>query len=46
MGIPPTGREIELGVIDIVRIRNGQIAEHWNELDQLGLLRQLGVVSV
>jgi predicted ester cyclase len=46
MGIPPTGRDIELGVIDIVRIRDGQIAEHWNQLDQLGLLRQLGVVSV
>jgi len=46
MGIPPTGKEVELGVIDIVRIRDGQIAEHWNQLDQLGLLRQLGVVSV
>ena len=27
MGIPPTGREIELGVIDIVRVRDGKIAE-------------------
>jgi predicted ester cyclase len=46
MGIPPTGRDIELGVIDILRIRDGRIVEHWNQLDQLGLLRQLGVVSV
>jgi len=46
MGIPPTGKDVELGVIDIVRIRDGQIAEHWNQLDQLGLLTQLGVVSL
>jgi steroid delta-isomerase-like uncharacterized protein len=45
MGIPATGRDIELGVIDIVRYQDGRIAEHWNQIDQLGLLRQLGVVS-
>ena len=45
MGIPPTGREVEIGVIDILRIRDGQITEHWNQLDQLGLLRQLGVLT-
>jgi predicted ester cyclase len=27
-----------------VRIRDGQIAEHWNVVDQLALLRQLGLV--
>jgi predicted ester cyclase len=31
-------------VIDIVRIRDGKIAEHWNVVDQLGLMRQLGVL--
>jgi predicted ester cyclase len=43
-GIPPTGREVEILVIDIVRIRDGRIAEHWNVVDQLGLMRQLGVL--
>ena len=43
MGIPPTGRDIELAVIDIVRVRDGQIAEHWNQVDQLDVLMQLGV---
>jgi len=42
-GIPPTGTEVAFDVIDIVRIRSGQIAEHWNIVDQLGLLQQLGV---
>ena len=45
MGIPPTGHDVEIGVIDIVRIADGQIVEHWNQVDQLGLMRQLGAVD-
>jgi predicted ester cyclase len=41
-GIEPTGREVEIHVIDIVRVRNDQIVEHWNCVDRLGLLAQLG----
>jgi steroid delta-isomerase-like uncharacterized protein len=44
MGIPPTGKQVSWEVIDIVRYENGRLAEHWNVVDQLGLLRQLGVV--
>ena len=40
-GIPPTGRSIEILVIDIVRVADGKIAEHWNCVDHLGLLAQL-----
>jgi steroid delta-isomerase-like uncharacterized protein len=45
MDIPATGAEISLDVIDIVRIADGRIVEHWNVVDQLGLMRQLGAVS-
>lgn len=45
MGIAPTGRDVEIGVIDIVRIEDGQIVEHWNQVDQLGLMRQLGAMA-
>jgi steroid delta-isomerase-like uncharacterized protein len=44
MGIPPTGAEVAFDVIDIVRVRDGRIVEHWNVVDQLALLRQLGAV--
>jgi steroid delta-isomerase-like uncharacterized protein len=44
MGIPPTGREVQIEVIDIVRIEDGWIVEHWNVVDRLGLLQQLGAV--
>jgi predicted ester cyclase len=46
MGIEPTGREVVIDVIDIVRISDGQIREHWNLVDQLGLMRQLGAYDV
>ncbi len=43
-GIPPTGREVEIHVIDIVRVADGRIVEHWNVVDRLGLMQQLGAV--
>lgn len=42
MGIAPTGRPVRFAVMDIVRIADGQIVEHWGLVDQLGLLTQLG----
>lgn len=44
MGIPPTGRRVEIHVIDIVRLVDGRIVEHWNIVDRLGLLQQLGAL--
>ena len=45
MGIAPTGREVQIEVIDIIRIEGGQIVEHWNVVDRLGLLQQLGALD-
>ena len=43
-GISPTGKVIIEHGIDIFRVVDGQIVEHWVELDMLGILRQMGVV--
>ncbi len=43
-GIPPTGRRVELPGVHIMRIANGRIAEHWGSNDDLGMMRQLGVI--
>lgn len=43
-GIPPTGREIALRSIHLVRYEGGREAETWALSDRLGLLQQLGVV--
>jgi predicted ester cyclase len=45
MGIAPTGRDVRIDVIDIVRMADGRIVEHWNVVDQLGLMRQLGALA-
>jgi predicted ester cyclase len=44
MGHPPTGRPIRIDVIDVVRVRDGRITEHWGVPDRLGVLRQLGLL--
>jgi predicted ester cyclase len=44
MDIPPTGREIGLGGITILRFENGRCVERWSQVDMLGLLAQLGAV--
>ncbi len=43
-GIAPTGREVEIQVIDIVRVAGDRIVEHWGLVDRLGLLAQLGAL--
>jgi predicted ester cyclase len=42
MGIPPSGRPVAFDVIDILRVSNGRITDHWNLVDQLALMRQIG----
>ena len=44
MGLPATGRRVEIGLIDIVRLDGGQVVEHWNAVDNLGMLQQLGAI--
>ncbi len=44
MGIPPTGKQVDFGVFDMVRVADGKIAEHWGLMDQLSLMQQLGVI--
>ena len=44
MGIPPTGRSFDIAGIDIYRIENDRVAEHWHVVDQLTLLQQLGLL--
>lgn len=42
LSIAATGNEVAFDVIDIVRIADGQVREHWNVVDALGLMHQLG----
>ena len=44
MGIAPSGRVVAWDVIDIVRVRDGKMVEHWNVVDALSLMQQLGAI--
>jgi predicted ester cyclase len=41
MGIDPTGERHTIDEIHIFRIRDGQVIEHWHEVDKMSLLAQL-----
>jgi predicted ester cyclase len=44
LGIPPTGKAFTFRGIDMYRVRDGKIAEHWNVVDMLGFCQQVGAV--
>lgn len=45
MGMPPTGKRVDVQLIDIVRFGDDGLAhEHWGVLDALAMMQQLGVV--
>ena len=43
VGIPPTGRRIDVHEIAWLRLKDGQLIEGWFMMDELALLKQLGV---
>jgi steroid delta-isomerase-like uncharacterized protein len=45
-GIAGTGREVRVSGTSVDRIRSGRIVESWVNWDALGLMQQLGGVSV
>lgn len=45
MGMPATGKSIDVQLIDIIRIDGGGLAcEHWGVVDTMAMMQQLGVV--
>jgi steroid delta-isomerase-like uncharacterized protein len=45
MGIPPTGKRVDVQLIDIARFDDTGLArEHWGVMDVMSLMQQLGVI--
>jgi predicted ester cyclase len=44
MGIAPTGNQVEMGAMDLLRVAGGKIAETWSNVDMMAMLRQLGAI--
>jgi predicted ester cyclase len=45
-GLAPTQRKVTFSGLELNRFVDGRVAEHWFQLDALGLLQQLGLVVV
>ena len=45
-GIPPTGKEVAFSSIEIDRMVDGKVDEHWVQFDGITLLQQLGMVVI
>src|SRR6266540_6658260 len=42
-GLPPTNRQVRFSGLEINRMANGKVAEHWFQLDSVTLFAQLGL---
>ena len=45
LGVPPTGKKISFETVDAMRVRNGQIVEHWGVANLYKLMEQLGALA-
>ncbi|HZD72384.1 MAG TPA: ester cyclase [Actinomycetota bacterium] len=41
----PTGRRIEIDIMDLCRFQDGQIVEHWGVPDRFAQMQQLGLLG-
>jgi predicted ester cyclase len=44
MGVPPSGKRVEVAGITISRIEGGKVAEEWDSYDALGLMQQISAI--
>jgi steroid delta-isomerase-like uncharacterized protein len=44
MGIPASGKKVEVSNYDFVRFENDQVVEHWGTIDSAALMEQIGAV--
>jgi predicted SnoaL-like aldol condensation-catalyzing enzyme len=42
--MPPTGKGFTIAGIDIHRLEDGKMAEHWHVVDNFSMLLQLGLI--
>jgi Predicted ester cyclase len=45
LGVAPTGRKIQFETVDVMRVRNGKITDHWGVANLFSLMQQLGAIK-
>lgn len=46
MSVPPTGKRITIGVLMMMRVKDGKIIEYWANADMASLLEKLGLLHL
>ena len=45
MGMPPTGKSVDVKLIDIMQFNDaGMVSEHWGLMDMFSMMQQLGAI--
>ena len=44
LGVAATDKAVEIESIDIIRVADGKVAEHWGVTDVMSLMQQLGAI--
>jgi steroid delta-isomerase-like uncharacterized protein len=45
LGVAQTGRKIHFETVDVMRVRNGKITDHWGVANLFSLMQQLGAIK-
>ena len=46
MGIPASGKAVEMHSIDIWRVKDGMFVEHWDQLNLMQVFQQIGALPL
>ncbi len=46
LDLPPTGNKVKFDVVDMFRLRDGKLCEHWDVADTRALFSQVGAITV
>jgi steroid delta-isomerase-like uncharacterized protein len=44
MGVPASDKSFEVASVDIIRVEDGKVAEHWGVTDTMSLMQQIGAI--
>ena len=44
-GVAPTGKTFKVAALQLARFENGQCVERWGSTDELGMMKQLGILA-
>ena len=44
-GVPPTGKSFKVAALQMARFDDGRCIEHWGSTDELGMMKQLGILA-